>query len=394
LPAPRTRFVVDEVVLTGAAAALVGCLGLPLAVLRSSRVALIGEPHRALEAGPFGVAAVVLALAAVAVAFVPRAPLRRALAQLDATALAIALPWALGAACMRLLATASPISRVAPGSGFWIALVGAAAIAFGGRTAETPARPWLSLALGAAVVAGFLLAARYGGLGSISIAHEYDTRSDVFWRLLAQHLALAGAGLAGGIVIGLPLGVLAARNRRVRDVSLTVTGILETVPSLALLGLLIAPLAALAAAYPTLRELGVEGIGPAPALIALVMYALLPIVRGTYVALTSVDQALVDAGRGMGMSRRQIFLRVETPLALPLLIEGIRVAAVLLIGITTVTAFVGEGGLGALIFQGVGDNAPDLILLGALPVILLAVVADYALRAAAAAATPRGVRAA
>jgi osmoprotectant transport system permease protein len=386
------RFVLDQVALTGAVTALVGCLGLPLAVLRPFRLVFTGEAHRLLEAGPFGVAALAFALAALAIAFVPDASLRRLLAQVDAAALAISLVWALGSAVTRLLATATPIARVGPGSGFWVALVGAAAISFAGRAEGAASRPWLSVALGALVVAGFLGAVRFGDLANVSIGREYAVRSDVFWRLFAQHLALAGAGLLGGMVIGVPLGVLAARNRRVRDVALGLTGILETVPSLALLGLLIAPLAALAAAYPALQRIGFGGIGPAPAVIALVLYALLPIVRGTYVALTTVDPALVDAARGMGMSRRQTFLRVELPLGLPLLIEGIRVAAVLLIGITTVTAFVGEGGLGALIFQGVGQNAPDLILLGALPVIALAVVADYSLRAVAFEATPRGVR--
>ncbi len=227
----------------------------------------------------------------------------------------------------------------------------------------------------------------------MAIGQEYASHADVFWQLAAQHLALAGGGLAAGIVVGVPLGAAAARRPRLRALALAVTGTLETVPSLALLGLLIAPLAALAAAYPPLAGAGVSGIGPAPALVALTTYALLPIVRGTYIALDSVDPALMEAGRGMGMSGRQLFSRVELPLALPLVIEGIRVAAVLLIGITTVTAFVGEGGLGALIFQGIGQNAPDLILLGALPVIALAVVADYALRGAALEATPRGVRA-
>jgi osmoprotectant transport system permease protein len=273
-----------------------------------------------------------------------------------------------------------------------VALVGAAALAFAGRDAPA-SRPWRQLALGAVVLAGFAGGWAYGGLSQVSIGREYATHSDVFWQLAAQHVALAGAALLFGTVIGVPIGIAAARRPRLRAVSLGVTGILETVPSLALLGLLIAPLAALAAAYPVLGAAGISGIGAAPALIALTTYTLLPIVRGTYVALVSVDPALLDAAAGMGMSRRQRFARVELPLALPLVIEGIRVAIVLIIGITTVTAFVGEGGFGALIFQGVGQNAPDLILLGALPVIALAVLADYALRAVAIGVTPRGVRA-
>lgn len=396
---PPKRWLGDKVALTGAVLALVGCFALPLAVLRSSRLAVGGVPFGMLAAGPWGVACAALAVAALAVAFVRPLGTRRTLALLDAAALAVALAFALGEAARHLLASAPRIARVSPGEGFWVALAACAAIALTGRAGGAAvdsrgrASRWLAPALAAAVAAGWAAAVRFGGLGLVAIAREYDARPVVFRQLLVQHAELALAGLVGGIVLGVPLGIAASRSRRFRDVALGVTGILETIPSLALLGLLIAPLAALAAAYPALEAAGVSGIGTAPAVVALTIYALLPIVRGTYVALTSVDPALIDAARGMGMSPAQRFARVQLPLAFPLVIEGVRVAAVLLIGITTVTAFIGAGGLGALIVQGIGQNAPDLILLGALPVIVLAVVADYGLRGAAAAATPKGVRA-
>ena len=159
-----------------------------------------------------------------------------------------------------------------------------------------------------------------------------------------------------------------------------------------MLGLLIAPLAALAAAYPFLADLGVRGIGVTPAVIALTLYALLPIVRNTYTGLIEVDAGAIDAGLGMGMSRRQLLVRVEMPLALPLVLEGVRLAAVMLIGITALTALNGAGGLGFFIFEGLNQAAPDLILLGALPTIALAVVVDQALRLLARLAVPEGVR--
>lgn len=138
-----------------------------------------------------------------------------------------------------------------------------------------------------------------------------------------------------------------------------------------MLGLLIAPLAAL----------GFPAIGTTPAVIALTLYALLPIVRNTYVGLAGVDASVIDAGRGMGMGRAQLLARVELPLALPLVIEGVRAAAVLVIGIAAVTAFIGAGGLGVLVFQGWGQQADDLTLLGAVPMVVLAVIADAGLRA-------------
>jgi osmoprotectant transport system permease protein len=185
----------------------------------------------------------------------------------------------------------------------------------------------------------------------------------------------------------------ATRNRHVRSAVLGITGVIQTIPSLALLGLLVVPLAALAAAFPALRDLGIRGIGAAPGFIALTLYALLPVVRNTYVGLSEVDPAALDAGRGMGMSRAQLLFRVEFPLAAPLVAEGVRTAAVLLIGITTLTVFAGARNLGILIFEGLGQFAPDLILLGALPTIALAVAADLALGALARLLTPKGVRA-
>jgi osmoprotectant transport system permease protein len=199
---------------------------------------------------------------------------------------------------------------------------------------------------------------------------------------VTTHLAVAGGSLAIAIVVGVPLGVLALRVRWLRTITLGVVGVIQTVPSLALLGLLVVPLAAV----------GLPGIGPLPAVIALTLYALLPIVRNTYVGLSEVDPAVVDAGRGMGMSGSQLLMRLEAPLALPLVIEGVRSAAVLVIGIAAVVAFVGVGTLGVLVFQGWGEQADDLILLGAVPMVVLAVVADAGLRALARAATSPGIR--
>jgi osmoprotectant transport system permease protein len=161
---------------------------------------------------------------------------------------------------------------------------------------------------------------------------------------------------------------------------------------LAFLGLLVVPLGTLAATYPFLQTLGIQGIGAAPAIIALTVYALLPIVRNTYVGLDGVDPAATDAGRGMGMSSGQLLWRVQMPLALPLVIEGLRASAVLVIGIAVVTALVGAGGLGVIVFLGLGSQAEDLIILGAVPVIVLAIAADATARGVGRVAVSPGIR--
>lgn len=139
---------------------------------------------------------------------------------------------------------------------------------------------------------------------------------------------------------------------------------------------MIAPLGALSLAFPFLQSLGIRGIGWAPALLALIAYSLLPMVRNTFVAITEVPENLADAGRGMGMTDRQLFFQLKLPLALPVIIEGVRITTIQAIGLTAVAALIGAGGFGAFIFQGLGQAAMDLVLLGALPTIALALLAD------------------
>jgi len=158
--------------------------------------------------------------------------------------------------------------------------------------------------------------------------------------------------------------------------------IIQTVPSLALFGLLMVGLTAVS----------LPSIGTVPTLIALTLYALLPIVRNTYLGIAGVDPAIVDAGLGMGMSRWELLWEVELPLALPLLIEGLRSALVLTVGIAAVMAIAGAMDLGTIVFYGAGLDVPDLVLLGALPMVVLAIVADQAMRALEVAVVSPGIR--
>ncbi|HEX3885164.1 MAG TPA: ABC transporter permease, partial [Stellaceae bacterium] len=167
--------------------------------------------------------------------------------------------------------------------------------------------------------------------------------------------------------------ILALRRERWRGPVFATLNLLQTVPSIALFALLIAPLSAL----------GLGGIGPVPAVIALVLYALLPVARNTATGLGGIDPAVADAARGMGMTGRQILWRVEMPLAAPVLLAGLRIVTVQTIGLTVVAALIGAGGLGSFVFEGLGEDAADLVLLGALPAILLALAADFVLQLAA-----------
>lgn len=350
----------------GALVALAGCLLLPFVEFRPNRI-VSGTPESVFVAGAAGIALVAFAALALVAAFAP-ARVRGPLLLATGAGTGVVLLWSVGVAAVLLQEGEPPIARVSIGAGAWLAAIGALIVWFAG-TRATPSALVRRIA-GTAALLGALAVALTGGLGELSLAKEYAVQSRRFWTLVRQHLVLAGSGVGFGALIGIPLGVLASRNRLVRDVGLGVVSIIQTIPSMAMLGLLIAPLAAL----------GLTAIGTTPAVIALTLYALLPIMRNTFVGLAGVDPGVIDAGRGMGMGRLQLLARVEAPLALPLVIEGVRAAAVLVIGIAAVTAFIGAGGLGILVFQGWGQQADDLTLLGAIPMVVLAVLADVAMR--------------
>lgn len=375
----RDRSRADRVAAAGAVIALTGCALLPLVESRANRI-VAGTPQPLGVGGPAAWAIVLLAAAALLASLFLREPARPRFGLMCAAGMLGSLAWALGQAAARLAPDPSSAARVSIGSGAWLAAAGAAVVWFA-AVQQRPSRAWHAGA-SVAASAAWLAAGAWGGLGRLSIALEYAVQADAFWRAVGTHLALAGIALGLAIVIGLPLGVVSTRVGWVRTAVLGAVGTIQTVPSLALLGLLVVPLAAL----------GLPGIGPLPAIIALTLYALLPIVRNTYVGLAHVDPAVIDAGRGMGMSRIQLLLSVEAPLALPLFVEGLRAAAVLIIGITAVVAFIGVGTLGVLVFLGWGQQADDLTLLGAVPMVMLAIIADAGLRGVGRLVTSPGIR--
>jgi osmoprotectant transport system permease protein len=242
------------------------------------------------------------------------------------------------------------------------------------------AGPALMAAAFAAVGGGIALLVFLGsGFDALSIAREYATRRPLFAAALTRHIVLVAASVGPALLIGVPVGIAAVRRQSLQGPIFAVLNLLQTVPSIALFGLLIVPLSALAGAVPLLAALGVGGIGPAPAIIALILYALLPIVRNTVSGIAGVDPGVIDAARGVGLTQRQIFWRVELPLSLPILVAGLRIVIVQTIGLAVVAALIGAGGLGTFVFEGLGQYALDLVLLGALPAIGLALAADLGL---------------
>lgn len=184
------------------------------------------------------------------------------------------------------------------------------------------------------------------------------------WSQTGRHLMLTGTATCIAVLIGLPLGILCNRVKSLRGPTLGAVGILQTIPSLAMLALLL---------------LLIGKIGVIPALIALTFYALLPIARNTVAGLASVPDYLIEAGRGVGMTNRQRLLRVELPLALPVIVAGIRTAAVIGVGIATLSTYIGAGGLGDFIKRGLAMQDPRLMLLGTIPAAMLALLVDFAI---------------
>jgi osmoprotectant transport system permease protein len=192
----------------------------------------------------------------------------------------------------------------------------------------------------------------------------FNERIGQLLSVLVEHIQISVISLFFAVLIAIPLGIYLTKKEKIAEGIIGVTAVLQTVPSLALLGLLI-PL---------------FGIGKVPAIIALVVYALLPILRNTYTGIKEVDDSIIEAAKAMGMNRRKRLMKVELPLAMPVIMAGIRTAMVLIIGTATLAALIGAGGLGELILLGIDRNNTALIVLGAIPAAILAIFFDMLLR--------------
>jgi osmoprotectant transport system permease protein len=284
----------------------------------------------------------------------------------------------LGAAASHLTPEGNSLARVAPAAGFWLLF-----LTFGLMLADAVNRlrpplglRWLLLAGAMALVAGILAS---GALDGVSVMREYATRRELFVREAQAHLVLVFGSLGLSLLAGIPLGIAIFQGRRWRGPVLGVLNILQTIPSLALFGIMIPILGWVAATVPGAAKAGISGIGTFPALVALFLYSLLPVVSNTLAGLSGVPAATREAAAGLGMTRAQVLAQVLVPLALPVLLAAVRIVLVQNIGLAVIAGLIGGGGFGTFVFQGLNQTAMDLVLLGALPTIAMALVAGIAL---------------
>ncbi len=289
--------------------------------------------------------------------------------------LVIVALFAAGKTATYLAQTGSPLARTSLGSGFWLAL-GLLLLAASDAIRRITAQPLWRWVLHTQIIIVPLALLLWGTFNDLSLLKEYANRQDVFDDALAQHLTILVGTVVPALLIGVPLGIWCALSGARQGPVFAVLNIIQTIPSVALFGLLIAPLAGLVTFFPWLSTFGVAGTGLTPALIALVLYALLPLVRGVVAGLNQVPHDVLQNARAMGMSSRQRFWAVQLPLALPVFLRSLRVVMVQTVGMAVIAALIGAGGFGALVFQGLLSSAVDLVLLGVIPVVVLAVLID------------------
>lgn len=178
-----------------------------------------------------------------------------------------------------------------------------------------------------------------------------------------EHLGISALALALGIIVAVPIGILLTRTKKISNIVIGIASVLQTVPSLALLAIMIP----------------IFGVGKLPAIIALFIYSLLPILRNTYLGISGVDENIVDAAKGMGFTSMQSLIKVEIPLAAPVIMSGIRLSGVYVISWATLASYVGAGGLGDFIFTGLNNGIANMIIMGTIPVSILALLTDFIL---------------
>ncbi|MBB1492184.1 MULTISPECIES: ABC transporter permease [unclassified Paracoccus (in: a-proteobacteria)] len=364
-------------------------LALPFVQFRANRIVAgegLGLPG---ALGPQGWIVAAL-LAAVLAGTIARTPPRLSLLPTLAGALAVIA--AAGLAAKALVPEGDRLARVSLGAGFWLLLL-AFALAIADALARLrPSLPLRWLLLAGTIAAGGLLLGS-GLLDDLSVMREYDARREQFWREAGRHLTLAFGSLGAALAVGLPLGILIHEAPRGRDAVLGVLNVVQTIPSLALFGIMIPLFGWVAATVPGAAQAGISGIGAFPALVALFLYSLLPVVSNMVVGLAGVPVAVREAAVGLGMTRAQALAQVLIPLTLPVVLAAVRIVLVQNIGLAVIAGLIGGGGFGSFVFQGLNQTAMDLVLLGAIPTIALALVSGIALDLILAGLDPRKARA-
>lgn len=288
------------------------------------------------------------------------------------------IPWLLSfvpGLLLLLLSSARPVgvdfdlevARISLSSGFWLVYAGILMLQSGAP------RGGILMSLSvffSAIVLGL------GFAPHLALYKEFINIEVTFYAELRRHLTLSLASVAVALLPGVLLGYVCHSHQRLREWILGAVNLFQVAPTLSLLGLIMIPLTFLSRNIPLVEELGIRGIGFAPAFIVLTLYCLLPITANAFSGFDQVESAVVDSALAMGMTRRQIFSKVLFPLALPVIFSGIRTAVTQNVGNTILAGLIGGGGMGALIFLGLSQAATDLVILGTIPVVLMALILD------------------
>ena len=372
---------VHAVGMTGAVLGLLALALMPVVTFRSSRIQT-GEPLSALDSlGPVWLAAIGALWLAMFVLSL-RDDRRPTFALARGLVSAVSFLSTLGltaVAAARLLADGPQFARVSVGMAAWVGIMASYMVVLASRR-ELAGRPALGLTLSAIVPIGLLVMLATGALGDLGMLREYASTSERFWAEAGRHALFAGVSTTIATVAGVSLGILAFRRPAWRRPVFAVVSVFQTIPGLAMVGLLFGPLSWLGSNVGLFERLGVGGLGWAPVIVALTLYALLAIVRNTYAGLEAVPRETVDAAYGMGMTEWQVLRRVRVPLAMPALLGGVRTSTVQTIGNATLGAFVAAGTLGLFVFGGLSQQASDLIMLASLAIVAMALVTDGLLR--------------
>lgn len=257
--------------------------------------------------------------------------------------------------------------RISLSTGFWLLLAGVVFL-----QQMTPLGKWHSL-----LTILFLMFTMFSGWSPLlSLFKEFQNVREVFVAEFIRHIKLSFGAIVFASLPGMLLGYWSYRNLKAREVVFGVVNFFQVIPTLSLLGLLMIPLTMISNKWPMLAALGIKGIGFAPALIALTLYGLLPITANALAGFEKVNPSVLDSAIAMGMTDKQVLWRVSVPLAFPVILSGIRIAAIQTIGNTILAGLIGGGGMGTLIFLGLSQTATDLVLLGTMPVVLLALCVD------------------
>jgi len=297
---------------------------------------------------------------------------------------AVAL-WRAGVFATSYGATAGDLSRVSLGLGFWLTAAAGYVTVFAATAWLEPGPLRGALSYGPFVAVGALLAS--GSLADLGILKEHANNAEAFSRQLALHVGYVGASVAIGLALGLALGLLAAKRPSAEPAVFGTLNVLQVLPTLAFIGLLYPLLTNLSRNVQLFAALGVRGVGWAPVVVVLAAYAVYPIARNTHAALVSLDPAVLDAARGIGMGPWRLLATVELPLAAPVILAGLRVALVQTTAAAIIAGLVGGGGLGTFVFLGASETASDLMLLGVVPIVALALAFDRGLSGIEAALT-------